>query len=224
MAHTLELFPDRDRLIVNTRELDCTTLIENVVALVRCRQAGEQTFADFCRQLCQLRYRNGICRGYTSRLHYFSDWIEDKHRMGMVTEIQEPDPPFSAVQTLKTDYMSRHPQAYKSLQRRPLWVKTIARQEQELTGRKYRYIPKNRVPNTAVMRQAVRDGDIVAITCNKPGLDIAHLGFACWKKDGLHLLNASQLHGKVVLESMTLGQYLSRHPSHTGIRIVRLSQ
>ena len=74
------------------------------------------------------------------------------------------------------------------------------------------------------MRQAIHDGDIIAITCSKPGLDIAHLGFAVWKNNGLHLLNASQLHKKVVLEPMTLKTYLSKHPSHTGIRIIRINK
>jgi len=72
------------------------------------------------------------------------------------------------------------------------------------------------------MRQTVKDGDIIAITCNKAGLDIAHLGFAVWRPDGLHLLNASQLHHKVVEEPMTLRNYLSKHSTFTGIRIVRL--
>ena len=40
----------------------------------------------------------------------------------------------------------------------------------------------------------------------------------------MHLLNASQLHKKVVEEPMTLGQYLSKHPSHTGIRIIRIGK
>ena len=73
------------------------------------------------------------------------------------------------------------------------------------------------------MRKIVRDGDIIAITCSKPGLDIAHLGFAVWRKDGLHLLNASQIHKRVIEEPMTLGKYLSKHSSHTGIRIIRLN-
>ena len=74
------------------------------------------------------------------------------------------------------------------------------------------------------MRETVKDGDIIAITCNKKGLDIAHLGFAVWRDDGLHLLNASMLHKKVVEEPMTLYKYLQQHPSHTGIRIVRLNR
>jgi hypothetical protein len=44
-----------------------------------------------------------------------------------------------------------------------------------------------------------------------------------WRRDGLHLLNASQLHHRVVEEPMTLDKYLKKHPTHTGIRIIRLN-
>jgi hypothetical protein len=118
--------------------------------------------------------------------------------------------------------MSKHPQSYKALKAHPELVPLIAQQEKELTGRQYCYIPKSEIIDSKALRNAVRDGDIIAITCSKPGLDIAHLGFAVWREDGLHLLNASQLHKKVVEELMTMGQYLSKHPSHTGIRVIRI--
>ena len=222
VAYTLEV-NDQEKLVVNTRELDCTTLVENVVALTLCTRNHQTTMADFRRQLTQLRYRHGILDGYTSRLHYFSDWIDDNHDKGLVTEIQSPNPPFTKEQTVRVDYMSTHPKSYKALANHPELVSAIAQQEQELTGRRYRFIPKASVVNSPLLRKVIKDGDIIAITCNKPGLDIAHLGFAVWRSDGLHLLNASQLHKKVVTEPMTLGQYLSKHPSHTGIRIVRIN-
>ena len=100
--------------------------------------------------------------------------------------------------------MSSHPNSYKALKNNPGFVDEIYKMEQKYSGRKYRYIPKAEVKNTAVIRKAVKNGDIIAITCKKKGLDIAHLGIAVWKKDGLHLLNASQIHKKVVLEPMTL--------------------
>ena len=58
VAHTLEV-GDPERLVINTRELDCTTLVENVIALSICAQQGKTTFADFTSILCQLRYRGG---------------------------------------------------------------------------------------------------------------------------------------------------------------------
>uniref|UniRef100_UPI002583616B N-acetylmuramoyl-L-alanine amidase-like domain-containing protein n=1 Tax=Xylanibacter rodentium TaxID=2736289 RepID=UPI002583616B len=103
-------------------------------------------------------------------------------------------------------------------------VPVIKKQESALSGRRYRYIPKDCVGNNGLMRKAVEDGDIIAITCRKKGLDIAHLGYAVWRNDGLHLLNASMIHHKVVEEPMTLYRYLQKHPSHTGIRIVRINK
>jgi hypothetical protein len=221
VAHTLEVNDD-ERLVVNTRQLDCTTLVETVVALKLCAQQGKRTWNDYTSVLRQLRYRGGVLDGYASRLHYFSDWILDKVRMKMVTDIQSPNPPFTALQHIAVSYMSTHPNAYQALKAHPELVPAIRQQEEALTGRTARYIPKEDIRNTTLLRKTVKDGDIIAITCNKEGLDIAHLGFAVWRGDGLHLLNASQIHGKVVEEPMTLRYYLSKHKTFTGIRIIRI--
>ena len=210
VAHTLEVNDD-ERLVVNTRQLDCTTLIETVTALKLCAQQGKRTFADYLAALRLLRYRQGRMAGYPSRLHYFTDWIRDKAKMQLVTDIQQPNPPFSAVQTVNVDYMSTHPTAYKALKANPALVPEIRASEQSLTGLKVSYIPKRSLRNNALLRKVIKDGDILAITCNKKGLDIAHLGFAVWRSNGLHLLNASMLHKKVVEEPMTLYQYMQKH-------------
>ena len=222
VAHTLEVNDD-ERLVINTRQLDCTTLVETVAALKLCTQAGKHGFADYLNALRQLRYRQGRMAGYPSRLHYFTDWIRDKVAMQLVTDIQQPNPPFSAVQTVNVDYMSTHTSAYKALKASAALVPEIRAAEQSLTGMKVRYIPKRSLRNSALLRQVVKDGDILAITCNKKGLDIAHLGFAVWRSNGLHLLNASMIHKKVIEEPMTLYQYMQKHKTHTGIRVVRIN-
>ena len=222
VAHTLEV-NDEERLVINTDELDCTTLVETVTALTLCAYRKSFTFLAYQQALQAMRYRNGVIDRYPSRIHYFTDWIAENTKAGIVTEIQQPNPPFTQIQTVKVNYMSQHPQSYKALKAHPEYVAEIAQMEQRLTGKKFRFIPKSEVKDTPAMREAVHDGDIIAITCNKPGLDIAHLGFAVWRSDGLHLLNASQLHKKVVEEPMTLYQYLQKHPSHTGIRIIRIN-
>ena len=223
VAHTLE-GDKQERLVVNTRQLDCTTLVETVTALTLCAQRQQYSWHAYQHALTDLRYRGGVINGYPSRLHYFTEWITDNTRAGVVSEVQSPNPPFSAVQTVKVSYMSTHPQSYQALREHPEYVKAIAQTERQVSGGKYRYIPKKQVGNHKLLRKVIRDGDIIAITCNKAGLDIAHLGFAVWKKDGLHLLNASQLHHKVVVEPMTLYQYLRKHASHTGIRIIRITK
>ena len=223
VAHTLEV-NDSEQLVVNTRQLDCTTLVETVTALTICVKQENRQWADYLKTLRKLRYRQGVMDGYTSRLHYFTDWIDDKQLMGIVSEIQGPNPPFTALQKVKVGYMSQHPQSYKALKANEALVPIIKRQEQQLTGKTYRYIPKQTIKNTQLLRQSIKDGDIIAITCNKKGLDIAHLGFAVWQKDGLHLLNASSIHHKVVTEPMTIRQYLQKHSTFTGVRIIRIKE
>lgn len=222
IAHTLEV-NDEEQLVVNTRELDCTTLVENVVALTLCHKHNRRSYADFCEQLQRIRYRGGIISAYPSRLHYFTDWIIDNTKKGIVKEIQLKQAPFSSVQTVRVNFMSQHPQSYQALKAHPQFVSVIAKQEEMLTGRQFRFIPKSAVRNTKLLRSVIHDGDILAITTSKAGLDIAHLGFAVWRKDGLHLLNASQIHHRVVEEPMTFRKYLSKHPAHTGVRVIRLN-
>ena len=89
VASTLEVNRE-EQLVVNTRQLDCTTLVENVVALTLCTQRHLYSARDFMNALVELRYRGGVLDGYASRLHYFTDWIEDNTRLGLVVEQQDP--------------------------------------------------------------------------------------------------------------------------------------
>ena len=45
VAHTLEV-NDREQLVVNTRQLDCTTLVETVTALKLCIANDKRTWKD----------------------------------------------------------------------------------------------------------------------------------------------------------------------------------
>lgn len=47
VAKTLEVNRE-ERLVVNLRQLDCTTYVETVLALSRCMMQGKPTFANFC--------------------------------------------------------------------------------------------------------------------------------------------------------------------------------
>lgn len=221
VAHTLDGYAE-ERLVVNLRQLDCLTYVENVTALTLCARQGRRTFADFCDALRRLRYRKDCATSYEARLHYFSDWIDDNASKGVCTEVQAPNPPFKAVQTVNVNYMSTHPSKYAMLKGRPQRIKAIAEAERRLSGTRRRYIPKAAVDNSALLRSTVEDGDIIALTTTLAGLDIQHVGFAVWHADGLHLLNASSLRHKVVEEPKTLRRYLQGQPTMTGMRIIRL--
>lgn len=219
IAKTLEN-NDRENLVINLRELDCTTYVENVLALFLCHKNHQKRFQDFCQFLRLVRYRNGKV-AYPNRLHYFSSWIEDNVRMGYIRHVEELDPPFSATQVLDLHYMTTHPQYYPMMKGKPEVIAAIREMEIELTGNEYLYIPKDSIRNTPLLRRCIKDGDILAMLTSRKGLDTSHVGIAIWHDDGLHLLNASSIHGKVVEEPMTLNKYMSRQRLQIGIRAVR---
>lgn len=221
VAKTLEVNAT-ERLVVNLRQLDCTTYVETVTALTLAASHGRYTFGGFCHHLQQLRYQRGVV-SYPGRLHYFTSWIESNTAKGYVREISAPNPPFTATQRVAVSYMTTHTQYYPMLSGHADWVSQIARTERQLTGRRYPYIPKDKILNTRQMRSAIHSGDIIAILTSKRGLDTSHIGIAVWHSDGLHLLNASQIHGRVVEEPLTLRAYMRQHPTQTGIRVVRLT-
>ena len=108
VAHTLEAQGD-ERLVVNTRQLDCTTLVETVTALTQCAYRQQYSWQAYLKALTAMRYRKGVIDRYPSRIHYFTEWITQNSKTGLVAELQQPNPPFMAIQTVDVNYMSNHP-------------------------------------------------------------------------------------------------------------------
>lgn len=210
VANTLD-WNEEEKLVIQTKSVDCLTFIEYVLA-----QALYSSFAD---NLQKIRYRNGIIDGYPSRLHYTSDWIENGIRNGFLTDITAENS--SNTLELSLSYMSTHPQLYKQLADSPENVSRMVEYEKALSGKTIHYLPKNKLPQTGM--PWIKDGDIIAIITNIPGLDIAHVGIANYTDGKLHLLHASSTLGKVVVSEEPLNKMLNNHKSWTGIRIVRMS-
>ena len=209
-----------EHLIVNTRQLDCTTYVEMVTALTMCAHNHETSFTAYCNHLKHVRYIGGEV-SYVKRQHYFTVWMDDNEKEGIVKNIS-PNPPFTAVQKVNVNWMSTHISSYKMLTAHLEWRTGIRQLEQSVSGKSYRYIPKGKISNTQLFRNTIKDGDIIAIITNKKGLDTTHIGIASWHKDGLHLLNASSIHKKVIDEPMTLYHYMQKHPVQIGIRVCRV--
>ena len=220
VAQTLEN-PDGERLVVNLRQLDCTTLVENALALSLCMRSDKKTFGDFKKFIRTMRYDRGKV-SYASRLHYFSSWISsNQYWSGIIKEVAAATAPFTATKDLRLDFMSKHADLYPALKGNPTMTDSIRATEKTLVYT-HRYIPKSALKKYDLLRKYIEPGDIIAIVTNKEGLDVSHLGIASWHNDGtLHLLNASQIHKKVIDEPMTLYDYMQKHPSQIGIRVIR---
>ena len=222
IPHTLDVH-ESERLVVNLRQFDCTTYIETVLAMTKCMDSGHHTFEEFCKFLRLVRYRDGIV-DYPNRQHYFTYWIEQNVKKRLVVDLQEPIPPFAAIQTVKVNYMTAHSSKYSMLVKHPEWKALIKKMEDSISGSRHRYIPKGMLADNALLRKTICDGDIIAILTSKLGLDTSHIGIAVWHADGLHLLNASAIRHRVVEEPKLFSAYMAEHPSFIGIRVCRATK
>ena len=221
VASTLEV-ADPERLVVNLREFDCTTLVEITLALTLTKRQHGSSFEQYCQNLQRLRYWGGQMSDYLSRLHYFTWWMHDNIRKGLVEEVMDAKH-FTMPIRIANHYMSAHPDKYKFLKNNPQRVDSIAKLEKKYNGADGYYLSEKKTGLKQSVLSSIHDGDIVAIVTKKDGIDYSHLGFAVWGNDGyLHLFNASSIHHKVVEEPKTLRQYLREHSSSIGIRLLRL--
>lgn len=218
VAATLE--DSIERLTVNLDELDCTTYIETIMALALTLEEGRTSWRDFLYNLERLRYRGGSVDGYGSRLHYVSDWVVDNVHRGTFREVTNQIPQHDyVVKTL--DYMSSHRDSYPQLAD-SLQFERIKNLEIGYRSHRFPYIKKERINNKPV-KEALREGDIVAITTRTPGLDVSHFGIIVMEKGVPHLMHASSAAKEVVIDKLPLFDMLRRNKTATGLRVFRLN-
>ena len=212
-AGTLEGEPEM--VTVNLDSLDCTTFVENAIAMAMTIENHRNSWQDFIYNLETLRYKDGKVEGYPSRLHYISDWIVDNSHRGNFQEVT--DRIGKADYIVKTlDFMSSNRNLYPALANDETFSKI---KDREIGYRSHRY-PAIKPQN--VKSADIREGDIIAITTTKKGLDVTHLGIAVEVDGEIHLMHASSKAKRVIIDPLTLSEYLRRNRTTAGIRVIRL--
>jgi hypothetical protein len=201
----------KEKLVVNFTQFDCFTFLETVLALAKCAVQGRITEREFRQMLQFIRYRSGIITGYSSRLHYFTDWLWDNKQKKIVKGTSrrlggEP-------RHKKINYMTTHRASYPALKNENEFQKMLI-VEKNLSRVTFCVIKKNKVN---LQKGKIKTGDIVAFVTEQEGLDIAHVGFALWQRKNLHLLHASSKEGSVVISKKPLVTYLKQNKKFTGI-------
>ena len=223
--HTLEA-PGEESVVIELEELDCVTFVENVLALARLVQtvpdellvanAGGRQRPLFSWLLEDIRYRGGVLEEYPSRLHYFSEWIRDNDKMGLVRDVSQELGGVAEDEPI--DFMTTHPDAYRQLSEDPTFLTALREVEARLSAEPRYYIPEDRI---ALIEDRIQDGDIIAATSTVAGLDIAHTGIALWRDGRLHLLHAPLAGGVVQISEMPLAERIQRIDGQDGVMVAR---
>lgn len=208
--------PGPERVVINLREFDCVTYVESVLALGRMVRDRRTDFRDFAGEVQRIRYRGGDLDGYVSRLHYFSEWIADNERLGLVRDITgELD---GQVDNEPIDFMSTHAEAYPHLENSPERVEEIREIERRLSQRSRSHIPQRQIGDVV---DGIRNGDIIAATSSVRGLDIAHTGFALWIDGRLHLMHAPLVGSVLEISDQPLATRILDIDGQDGIMVAR---
>lgn len=215
-AGTLDVNQE-EQLVIHISGLDCVTFVENVITFIKMIQSDEKDIRDYSAELMNIRYRDGKIEDYTSRLHYFSDWIYDNEKKSLVVNITKDIG--GERYDKEINFMTTHKDAYPLLKNNTTYVEKLKAIEDEINTRKMYYIRKSKINQ---YYEALETGDIFAVTTEIKGLDVTHTGYIYKKGDDAHIIHASQKFGKVMISDDTIKEYLSSIKKSTGVMIARL--
>ncbi|MEM6802862.1 MAG: N-acetylmuramoyl-L-alanine amidase-like domain-containing protein [Bacteroidota bacterium] len=217
VGKTLEVGED-EQLVIDLQGLDCTTFIENVIVFSRLIKDKKLDFDSFQQELKFLRYRDGKLDNYTSRLHYFTEWISNNESKGIIKDISQDIGGQSYDKHI--NFMSTHRSAYAQLSS-DIFLGEIKEVEQKLNQKKRYFLPKHKVSE---LEKGIQSGDLIAITTSIKGLDVSHTGMAIELNGRIHLLHASSISKKVEISAVPLADYLQKSKSQSGIMVCRLME
>lgn len=214
VAKTLEI-GETESLVINLQGLDCTTFVENVLAFSTLLTQDKLNFDAYADELENIRYKDGKLEGYASRLHYFSEWIANNEKKGLLRDITAE---IGGQEINKAiNFMSTHRELYPFLKDEDNYQK-IKESENYLNQQSICFLPQDLIETN---EHRIRSGDIIALTTSIKGLDITHTGIASKEQDGrIHLLHASSS-GEVEVSEMPLVDYLKKVKNNTGIMVAR---
>jgi hypothetical protein len=216
-AKTLDSL-DENKLVTTLSGYDCYTLLENGLALAMTVKDENPTQNKFFENIKTIRYRNGILEDFSSRLHYFSDWMWDLSQRGIINDITKE---IGGIKYEKSIYlMSKNPKLYKQLEIDSILIKKIMFFEKIISEREKFYIPED---SLFTYESKINSGDIIGITSVYNGLDITHVGLAIRQEDGrIYFLHAPKVGEKVQISKNTLPEYIKLHKTQTGVMVARI--
>lgn len=208
-----------DLPVINLREFDCVTFIENVLALSCLPGYGPAYEQVFVKNIVKIRYRQGKIEDYASRLHYSSDWLYEMQRQRLLIDLTR----FAGGIDFRPDvcFMTKHYDRYPPLKHSPVLRGKMKAVETAINKRTYYYIPKADVEKAY---GKIKSGDVILITTNIKGLDTSHIGFAFKRGGKTYLLHASSAGKKVMVSESPLREYMEGISSQSGIMLARVAK
>jgi len=223
-AFTLEAYikaggdPEKkEPLTLSLTEFDCVSLVEACLGVARAADDKPiPSWGTFAREVERMRYRSGERGSYSTRLHYFSEWITDGAKRGLVRDLGQELGGVQDARPLR--FMTEHRGSYPALANDNVF-REIGEMERRLDASPRWMIPTARIPEIS---DRIQSGDVLAFATAIPGLDVTHAAFAYRDSSGiLRVLHAPLSGGVVEITRLELPAYVAAIKRSTGILIAR---
>jgi hypothetical protein len=204
-------------LTLSLTRFDCVTLVESCLAVARVARATEPpSWERVGREVERMRYRGGTRGDYATRLHYFSEWISDGERRGLVHDLGAELGGVADARPLR--FMTEHRASYPALADDGVY-RAIGEMERRLDAHVRHVVPTAQIAGVA---ERIQTGDVLAFATAIPGLDVSHSAMAYRDHDGvLRVLHAPLSGGVVEVTTRTLPEYVGAIKRATGILVAR---
>ncbi|HET7321049.1 MAG TPA: N-acetylmuramoyl-L-alanine amidase-like domain-containing protein [Longimicrobiaceae bacterium] len=208
---------EREPLTLSLSHFDCVCLVESCLGVARlAHRAGPPTWEGFGREVERMRYRGGERGSYASRLHYFSEWMLDNERRGLVRRLGKELGGERDARPLR--FMTSHASAYPALSD-PTTLTAIGAMERRLDDEP-RWVVKT--AHIAAVEDRLQTGDVLGFATDIPGLDVSHSALVYRDADGVaRVLHAPLSGGEVQISRGTLPEYVAGIRHSTGVLVAR---
>lgn len=206
---------NEEQLTISLQGFDCVLFVETVLAIARGIAQDDYSYSGFRDRMLEQRYRHGQLNGYCSRLHYFSDWIDDNQTRNIVENITPKLGGFPLHKQF--NFMTANWRSYPQIAASEANYQCLKNVESNLNRLELKYIPQHQI---YTLYPHLQPGDIIATATDIPGLDVTHTGLVYRYPDGrIGFIHASPS-GEVKI-SPDLQSYVEAVDGQIGIILAR---
>ena len=231
---------DTERLTLYLLKTDCILFAETCANLARAAvnpTYPDNAFYSFADAVRQTRYRNGVVKNYSDRIHYTTEWIRQAQSNGI---LEDKTKEFGGVvYDHPISFMSNNIGYYKQISKAA--IDSVAAKDlaviKSVEG-KLNQTPQYYIKDVDIVKaeENIQTGDIIGFMSSTEGLDIAHVVLACvTDADGnfvygphgkdvkVGFMHASMASMKVIIDRQSIADYATSRKSITGICVARLN-
>lgn len=204
-AGLLDVYPERLRVYLD--KTDNLHFIEACMAVAltykgesigEYGEVNESEYDQLCENIKALRYRDGIISKFSDRIFYFSEWVEQAERLGLIEEYTDC---YGHEYSQNFSYLSDHLMYLPQIGREPNARKEILEIEKRLSANSQRAVISPEELTTEFY-ECVQNGDIVSFLSDRKGEDVSKAGIVRKTQNSVQIISASYKERTVVSEDL----------------------